>query len=152
MIMSGVGIVGRILPSYLADRVGALTVLVPTAGAGGLIMFTWLAVDRKGAFYAWAAISGIILGGIQAVFPSALASLTADSSKQGTRIGMIFTMVSFSVLSGPPIGGALVSALGGRYLGGQVFSGCCLTLGTAFLFAAREAKRRSKGGQFWMKV
>ncbi|KAK1854690.1 riboflavin transporter MCH5 [Colletotrichum chrysophilum] len=152
MIMSGVGIVGRILPSYLADRVGALTVLVPTAGAGALTMFTWLAVDRKSAFYAWAAISGIILGGIQAVFPSALASLTADPSKQGTRIGMIFTIVSFSVLSGPPIGGALVSALGGRYLGGQVFSGCCLTLGTVFLFAAREAKRRSKGGQFWMKV
>ncbi|KAF4883257.1 Aspyridones efflux protein apdF [Colletotrichum fructicola] len=93
MIMSGVGIVGRILPSYLADRVGALTVLVPTAGAGALIMFTWLAVDRKSAFYAWAAISGIILGGIQAVFPSALASLTADPSKQGTRIGMIFTIL-----------------------------------------------------------
>ncbi|KAF5497404.1 Aspyridones efflux protein apdF [Colletotrichum siamense] len=66
MIMSGVGIVGRILPSYLADRIGALTVLVPTAGAGALIMFTWLAADTKGAFYAWAAISGIILGGIQA--------------------------------------------------------------------------------------
>ncbi|KAF4815478.1 Aspyridones efflux protein apdF [Colletotrichum tropicale] len=93
MIMSGVGIVGRILPSYLADRVGALTVLVPTAGAGALIMFTWLAADTKGAFYAWAAISGIILGGIQAVFPSALASLTADPSKQGTRIGMIFTIL-----------------------------------------------------------
>ncbi|KAL3292650.1 major facilitator superfamily transporter [Colletotrichum asianum] len=93
MIMSGVGIVGRILPSCLADRVGALTVLVPTAGAGALIMFTWLALNRKAAFYGWAAISGIILGGIQAVFPSALASLTADPSKQGTRIGMIFTIV-----------------------------------------------------------
>ncbi|KAF5520562.1 Aspyridones efflux protein apdF [Colletotrichum aenigma] len=92
MIMSGVGIVGRILPSYLADHIGALTVLVPTAGAGGLIMFTWLAADTKSAFYAWAAISGIILGGIQAVFPSALASLTADPSKQDTRIGMMFTI------------------------------------------------------------
>lgn len=152
MIMSGVGIVGRIVPTYLADRIGALTVFVPTAGAGALVMFCWIAVDTQGGFYVWAAMSGIVLGGIQAMFPSALASLTADPSKQGTRIGMIFTIVSFSVLSGPPIGGALVSALGGRYLGGQVFAGCCLTLGMVFLLAAREAKRRRKGGRLWMKL
>ncbi|KAH0433851.1 major facilitator superfamily transporter [Colletotrichum camelliae] len=152
MIMSGVGIVGRIVPTYLADRIGALTVFVPTAGAGALVILCWITVDTRGGFYVWAAMSGIMFGGIQAMFPSALASLTADPSKQGTRIGMIFTIVSFSVLSGPPIGGALVSVLGGRYLGGQVFAGCCLTLGMVFMLAAREAKRRRKGGQLWMKV
>ncbi|KAI8682455.1 hypothetical protein NCS56_00368400 [Fusarium sp. Ph1] len=123
MVMSGVGILGRLVPNYFGDRIGALTVFVPTAGLGALLIWCWIAVNSQAGLYVWAAVSGSALGGIQAMFPSALASLTTDPSKQGTRIGMIFTIVSFAVLTGTPIAGTLISTMDGRYIGAQAFAG-----------------------------
>ncbi|EXF80340.1 riboflavin transporter MCH5 [Colletotrichum fioriniae PJ7] len=158
MITNGVGILGRLVLNRLADRVGNLTMFVPTAGAAAALAYSWAALpiavssSSRASLYVWAALSGIALGGIQALFPSALASLTADPRKQGARIGMVFTIVSMSVLTGPPIAGALISVLGGKYLGAQMFAGSSLMLGMVFIFLAREAKRKSVGGSFWAKV
>ncbi|KAF4880016.1 MFS transporter asaE [Colletotrichum siamense] len=152
MMMNGIGMVGRLLLTHLADRLGNLTVFVPTAGAGALLVYSWVAVSSPAGVYAWASFSGMATGGVQSLFPSALASLTSDPQKQGTRIGMIFTIVSFAGLIGPPIGGALISAAGGSYVGAQVFAGTCLSLGMAFMMAAREIKRRKKGQDMWVKV
>ncbi|CAI0649071.1 unnamed protein product [Colletotrichum noveboracense] len=102
MMMNGVGMVGRLLLTHLADRFGNLTVFVPTAGAGALLLFSWIAVSSPAGVYVWASFSGMATGGIQSLFPSALASLTSDPQKQGTRIGMVFTIVSFAGLIGPP--------------------------------------------------
>ncbi|KAK1675696.1 major facilitator superfamily domain-containing protein [Colletotrichum godetiae] len=152
MITNGVGIVGRLLLNHLADHVGNLTMFVPTIGAAALLAYCWAPIASRAGLYVWAALCGIALGGIQALFPSALASLTADPQKQGARIGMVFTIVSVSVLTGPPIAGALISAMGGRYLGAQMFAGSSLTLGMVFIFLAREAKRKRMGESFWAKV
>ncbi|KAK1640120.1 riboflavin transporter MCH5 [Colletotrichum phormii] len=152
MITNGVGIVGRLLLNHLADHVGNLTMFVPTIGAAALLAYCWAPIASRAGLYVWAALCGIALGGIQALFPSALASLTADPQEQGARIGMVFTIVSVSVLTGPPIGGALISAMGGRYLGAQMFAGSSLTLGMVFIFLAREAKRKRMGESFWAKV
>ncbi|KAH7270906.1 major facilitator superfamily domain-containing protein, partial [Fusarium solani] len=152
MVMSGVGILGRLVPNYFGDRIGALTVFVPTAGLGALLVWCWIAVNSQAGLYVWAAVSGPALGGIQAMFPSALASLTMDPSKQGTRIGMVFTIVSFAVLTGTPIAGTLISAMNGRYIGAQAFAGACLTLGTGFLAVSREVKKRKQGDTAQVKV
>ncbi|KAF4922360.1 Fujikurins efflux protein [Colletotrichum viniferum] len=152
MMMNGVGMVGRLLLTHLADRFGNLTVFVPAAGAGALLLFSWTAVSSPAGGYVWASFSGMATGGIQSLFPSALASLTSDPQKQGTRIGMVFTIVSFACLIGPPIGGALISAVGGSYVGAHAFAGTSLSLGMAFMMTAREVKRRKKGQDMWMKV
>jgi MFS family permease len=152
MIMNGVGILGRLVPNYLGDRIGTLTVIIPVVGLGAIVAFCWMAIDSPTKLYVWAACSGPVLGGIQAMFPSALASLTADPGKQGTRIGMVFTIVSFAVLTGTPIAGALLSAMKGSYVGAQVFSGTSLALGTISAAVAREVKRRRQGGPFTAKV
>lgn len=150
--MSGVGTIGRLLPNYLADRFGTLTIFAPTAACLSLLMYTWIAVSSPSGLYAWASVSGMNAGGIQAIFPAALAALTTDPNRQGTRMGMIFTIVSFAVLIGPPIQGAIISAQGGRYGGAQAFAGSTLALGTVFLIAAREIKRRKLGLNVWGKV
>lgn len=152
MIMNGAGTIGRLLPNHLADRFGSLTVFVPTAGSATLIMFCWIPTTSTAGLYVWAAFCGIGLGGIQAMFPAATASLTVDPRKQGTRIGMMFTIVSFSVLTGPPIAGVLFSAMDGRYLGAQSFAGASIALGTVFMLVARETKRRKRGEPIWSKV
>ncbi|KXH53843.1 riboflavin transporter MCH5 [Colletotrichum salicis] len=94
MITNGVGIVGRLLLNHLADHVGNLTMFVPTIGAAALLAYCWAPIASRAGLYVWVTLCGIALGGIQALFPSALASLTADPQKQGARIGMVFTTVS----------------------------------------------------------
>lgn len=152
MVMNGVGTVGRLLPTYIADRVGTLTIFVPTAGLGATMLFCWMSVSSVVSLYAWAAITGIALGGIQALFPSALAALTTDPRTQGMRIGMIFTIVSFSVLTGAPLSGAILSALQGRYIGAQGFAGSSLAAGATFIALAREVKRRKVRARIWDKI
>lgn len=152
LIINAVGIVGRTLPNIIADRCGTLTVFIPTATASALLMFAWIGISSVDGLYAWASICGIPVGGIQSMFPSALAALTTDLRKQGTRIGMVFTVVSFSVLTGPPIEGALISALRGQYLAAQLFAGASLLLGMFLLIATRETKRRKVGMGLSAKV
>lgn len=150
--MNSVGIIGRLVPCYVADRVGGLTVFIPAALFGALMMYTWAAVRSETGIYIWASMTGIATGALQSVFPAALASLTTDLGKRGTRIGMVFTIVSFGVLTGPPIESALISALSGKYIGAQVFAGSSLALGSVLITAARELKRKKMHGPFWSRI
>jgi hypothetical protein len=56
---------------------------------------------------------------------------------RGTRMGMVFTIVSFAVLTGPPIAGQLIQRKDGGYLYAQVFSGTVMVIGCSFLAASR---------------
>ncbi|KAH7125828.1 major facilitator superfamily domain-containing protein [Dactylonectria macrodidyma] len=145
LIVNGVGTVGRKLPNIIADRYGTLTIFIPRAAVSSLLMFAWIAVLSVDGLCVWAAICGIPIGGIQSMFPSALVTLTTDPRQQGTRIGMVFTVVSFGVLTGPPSEGGLISALGGRFIAAQLFAGASLLLVMLLLVATRETKRRKMG-------
>jgi hypothetical protein len=61
---------------------------------------------------------------------------------------MVYSIISFANLTGPPLAGALIKAAGGSYTYAFVFGGICLSLGTTFLVACRVAK----GGYGFAKV
>lgn len=63
-------------------------------------------------------------------------------------MGMIFTIVSFAALTGPPIAGAIIDS-GGGYKGAQAFAGSVLAVGGGFLFAAKVVKMK-KTGAGWL--
>lgn len=140
------------MPNHLADRWGAINVFVPTAIIAGICQLTWIAVSGPQGLYAWAVFFGIAAGGIQSLFPAGLSSLTTDLRKAGTRMGMVFTIVSFATLTGPPIAGALISACGGRYYGAQAFAGSAMIVGGGFMAAAKVVKQRRMGGGWTCKV
>ncbi|KAI3339320.1 riboflavin transporter MCH5 [Ustulina deusta] len=152
LILNGVSIFGRLLPNHLADRYGPLNMLTPFALLGGVTIFAWMVVDTSTKIYVWAAFYGIAAGGIQSLFPAGLSSLTTDPRKQGTRIGMVFTIVSFATLTGNPIAGAIIAANGGRYNGAQGFAGTSLVLGASLLFAARLVRMRRTGSGWAVKI
>lgn len=97
--------------------------------------------------YAWVVLYGIATAGIQSPFPAALSFLTMDLHKLGVRIGMVFSIVSFATLTGPPIAGAIVNGPGG-YTGAKAFAGSSIAVGCGFLVAAKRAKMR-RTGQSW---
>ena len=88
----------------------------------------------------FAVIYGIFGAGIQALFAATLSSLTTDLKKIGVRIGMVFTVISFACLTGPPLAGALIQKGNGNYIYAQIFSGTSLTCGCLMLIAARISK------------
>ncbi|KPM44878.1 hypothetical protein AK830_g1573 [Neonectria ditissima] len=115
LVINAVGIPGRMVPAYLADRhFGAINVFIPTILAAALCTFLWSKVQSLAGDYAWVVCFGYFGAGIQSLFPSTTAGLTEDLSKNGTRIGMIFTIISVAALTGPPLAGKLMEVTGGR--------------------------------------
>ncbi|KAI0157089.1 MFS general substrate transporter [Hypoxylon sp. FL1284] len=152
LLLNGVGVVGRLVPNWLADRWGPLTVMAPTCVACGAALLAWMAVHRPPQVYGWAVGFGIAAGALQSLFPAGLSSLTTDPRRQGTRMGMVFTIVSFAVLTGNPIAGAIIAADGGRYRGAQAFTGACLLVGATFISSARIVRMRKTGAGWRVKV
>ncbi|KAH7018300.1 major facilitator superfamily domain-containing protein [Microdochium trichocladiopsis] len=153
LVLNGIGLVGRLLPNYLADRVGPLNLLAPACLMSGVLMFVWIVIDTPWKLYVWTTFYGISGGAIQSLFPAALSSLTTDPRKQGTRMGMVFTIVSFAVLTGNPIAGAIITGTpGGSYVGAQCFAGCDLLVGAGFITASRMVKMRKSGAGWLFKA
>lgn len=149
MILNGIGIIGRIIPNLIGDRVtGPFNILTPFSFAACILVYCWAAVDSISGMYAFAIIYGFIAAALQALLPATATTLTSDPKKTGVRLGMIFSVVSFACLTGPPISGALIQAGGGSYLYAQIFAGTSIALSGLCLVASRV----SKSGWNYVKV
>ncbi len=142
LVLNAMGVVGRIGPGLVADWIGAHNSLIPIVAINSLCLFAWMGVNSKGGLYGWACIYGIVGAAIQSLFPTALSNLTTDLRMAGTRMGMVFTMLSFATLTGSPIAGQLIQIKGGEYEYGQIFAGTVMFAGCCFLIAARYATNR----------
>ncbi|KIL90338.1 hypothetical protein FAVG1_06068 [Fusarium avenaceum] len=122
--INAVGIPGRMITAFLADRYfGAINVFIPTIFSAALCLYMWSQVHTLTGGFVWVSIFGYFGAAIQSLFPSCCASLTSDLSKAGTRIGMIFSIISFAALTGSPLAGKLMQATGGNYLAAQIWGG-----------------------------
>ncbi|KAJ5128854.1 uncharacterized protein N7443_005968 [Penicillium atrosanguineum] len=141
LILNGVGIVGRIVPSILGDRLtGKLNILVPLSLSAAIVIFAWIAVDSVGGLYAFTVVYGLVGGAAQSLFPATASTMTPDLRRIGTRIGMILSIVGFATLTGPAIDGVLIQRMNGSFTGAQAFSGSCIILGAFFAACCRVAK------------
>ncbi|KAM0237926.1 hypothetical protein ACHAP5_008825 [Fusarium lateritium] len=141
LIFNGVNLIGRLGSGLAADRLGVLKTFVPILVATSLTLLLWIPVRTAPGMYTWTVFSGIFSGGIQSLFPAGLSYLTAGTEKPGTRMGMVFGLGSVASLIGSPIGGALIGAMNGKYLGTQIFAGVTMALSALFLEAARRADK-----------
>jgi MFS family permease len=138
LLMNGLGLFGRIIPSYFADlKFGPLNTMIPFVFISAILLYAWSAVRTQAGLYAFASLYGLLTAGFQGLFPGTLSSLTKDMSKAGTRMGMCFSFVGVASLTGPPLAGALIQAHGGNYLYAQMWSGSVMVAGGLVLIAAR---------------
>lgn len=138
IILNGVGIPARVLAGHLADRyLGVLNTLLPILLFVNVLAFCWMGVNSQKSLYVFVSFYGLGLAAFQSLIPTSVASMTKDIQKTGTRMGMVFTFLSFASLVGPPIGGALLSIDGGAYLYAQAWSGSTAAVGTFLVAAAR---------------
>lgn len=138
LILNGVGLVGRLIPGYFADKYfGAYNTIVPLCFIASIILYCWAAVDSVSSLYAFAVLYGFFSAGFQGLFPAVLSTLTKDMSKAGTRNGMGFGIVGIASLTGSPVAGALIQRDGGTYLTAQMWGASMMFLGSIVVLAGR---------------
>ena len=150
IIFNGIGIPARLLTGWFADQfTGPLNLIIPLLGVNALLAFTWIAVTSVTGLYIEASFYGLAAGAYQCLFPTTITSLNSDLSKNGTRLGMAFSLFSFAGLLGPPIGGALLTTNGGGrggYTAALLGVGFATLLGTGLLCVSRVQKAGWKLG------
>ncbi|KAI6842740.1 MFS transporter, MCP family, solute carrier family 16, member 10 [Hortaea werneckii] len=146
IVINGVGFPARVIPPYFADKVGQLNMLVPTLFCLMIVAYCWLAVDSVPGLYVFTCFYGLVSAAFQCLIPSTVASITPDLSMVGTRLGMAFSTLSFAALTGPPIGGALQSTMGGDYTGASVWAATSVLVCFVLFVLARLSKAGTKLG------
>lgn len=140
-ILNAASVPGRIIPNFVADYVGAMTILIPAAFVSGIMALVWISIRSLGGIIAFSCLYGFFSGAFVSIAPIAIVVLTPDLRKIGTRMGQSFFVVSFGLLIGTPVSGAILSSKGGGYwLGVQLFSGVLLILTTMVFTVARVYK------------
>lgn len=138
LISNAMSIPIRPIIGFLADYVSGPvnTFIVMTMVLAGML-FAWVGIHTRTDMYVFAVFFGLANGATQGVYVGALASLTKDPRKMGTRFGMVCTVVAFATLAGPPTAGAIIDKDNGRYIWAQVWAGLVIALGSCTLVIAR---------------
>ncbi|KAH0553025.1 hypothetical protein GP486_006776 [Trichoglossum hirsutum] len=125
-ILNAASILSRVGPSWLADILIAVII-----------------------------VYGLFSGVLVSLPPATIASITKNPNEYGTRIGMAFAVCAFGVLTGNPIGGALLTSAsasggGGRrsYMRLWLFaSGLMFISGVLVILAKYLVGRRTKANE-----
>lgn len=143
MVLNAVGLPGRLVPAFVADRFfGPFNTMLPFVAGCGIMMLSWMRVDSPGGFYAWISLYGVCSNAVQTLFPSTTASLVTDPSKMGQRVGMVFSVASLACLTGPPLAGVLIDVGDGSYKYMQLYGGVSILVGLGLLCLSRFLQMR----------
>lgn len=138
-ILNATSIFGRIVPNYVADKIGPLNVMAPCGVMSGVLIFCLIAVRNLGGIVVIVLLFGFFSGSLVSVPPTVIVSLTPDRRFIGTRLGMAFAFVAIGVLIGSPIGGVILRSKG--YTSLWVFGGVLSVVGGVVLVLARVAHK-----------
>ncbi len=136
--MNALGLPGRFVPAYIADRwLGPQNTLLIVVTLTGILTYTWAAIDSVQGLWGFAVVFGFVAANLQSMVPPALASSGRDPSKIGVEVGMIFSINGIGCLCGPAIAGALIQRQGGRYLYAQMYAGSTIMCAALVFLMAR---------------
>ncbi|KAJ6180368.1 Major facilitator superfamily domain general substrate transporter [Penicillium mononematosum] len=118
ILMNGVGVPSRIASAFVADRwLGAVRTCIAVSIPCGIAILGWIGVHTHVGMFIWATVYGLLVNCAQSQLPAANAYFgSKDPEKSGARVGMITTINSIPLLTGPYIAGQLIALRGGDYL------------------------------------
>ncbi|KUJ09763.1 MFS general substrate transporter [Mollisia scopiformis] len=123
-ILNASSIIGRLSSRFLDRHAGPVNMLMLTSILTGTLSLCWIAIppSSEGGLVTFAVLYGIFSGGFISLPAVAVASLTTDMRRLGTRLGMNSAIGGFGSLCGTPIAGAILDGSGG-WIGLKVFAG-----------------------------
>jgi MFS family permease len=143
LIFLNVGSVfGRILPGYIADRMGRYNtnIIVIFFAILSIYGVWWPLGSTAGGLTAFALLFGFASGSNISLAPVCLGEL-CRTEEYGRYYATCFTVVSFGCLTGIPIAGRLISSANGDYWALILFTGSCYVGGLAAFVSARVLAR-----------
>lgn len=96
-IINAGGLIGRIIPNFVADKFNSGPVLVQAlaAVACGALAAGWTSIQTSLAgLIVWVFAYGFFSGSVISLIPASAATLTPDMSRLGGRIGVVFKLSS----------------------------------------------------------
>lgn len=140
LVTNAMGIPARPIAGQVSDKyLGPINTFIILQTLFATIVFGWTGVRTRTDMYVFCAFLGMITGASQGLFLGALASLTKNPRKMGTRFGMVGFVCAFGTLAGPPTGGAIIDNAGGEYLGAQLLGGAVMLCSALAAAASRIA-------------
>ncbi|KAK6497073.1 hypothetical protein TWF506_004555 [Arthrobotrys conoides] len=136
-ILNGASTFGRVLPNFIADRIGSINMQIPAMIISGILILCWLPMTSFNELILFVVLYGFFSGVFISLPPASVASITPDVTYFGVRMGMMFSIASVGSLTGTPISGALIHAQGGSLDGARIWSGCIMLSSAALIIAAR---------------
>ncbi len=101
-LMLGLGIISRVGSGFLADRIGALNVLMIGSGMQGIALFLYLWFDGLTSLYVISGIFGLFQGGIVPMY-ALIAREYLPPEEAGAKVGILMT----STIIGMAVGGVV---------------------------------------------
>ncbi|KAJ7785268.1 major facilitator superfamily domain-containing protein [Mycena maculata] len=144
VIMSATSIVGRILPGFVADKLGRFNVIsFSTMLSGVLILAVWYTSAAQPNLIAFSAVYGFASGPFFSLISPCVMQIS-PISEVGARIGMLFFFMSTGALAGTPLGGVFIrSETLPNFRNLILFSGIMAFVGSGFFIAARLIRSRT---------
>jgi predicted MFS family arabinose efflux permease len=142
-ILNAASVFGRVVPNFIADKVGPLNVLFPCALITGVLTLCLLAIHSVGGIVVFAVLYGFFSGTFVSLPSAVFVKLSPHRGVVGTRIGMGFSVISIGVLIGTPIGGAILGKVPNLHWNDLfVYAGVLTLAGAVFFGLAGIAKSR----------
>jgi len=92
--MNAGGVVGRVLPAIVSDRIGRFNLLVPSTLLSGLFCVTlWLGADSPIRVIMFCILYGFSSGSFISLITPCIAQIS-EIREIGTRIGLLYTVIS----------------------------------------------------------
>ena len=141
-IFNAVSTVGRIVPNALADRVGPFNILVPGTAIFGVISLCMLAVESTAAYIV---VGGVLIGFFSGLYialpPICYVAITDDKSQLGSRMGMSYGLIAFSMLAGGAGGGRVIGSAPPLNWTGLWLFGGVMCLGSSLLYGILRVRK-----------
>jgi len=138
-LLNATSIFGRIVPNFVADKIGPMNMIFPCAIISGVLIFCLIAVHNLGGIVIFTLLFGFFSGSLVSLPPTVIVHLTKDRRYIGTRLGMCFGFVAVGTLIGSPIGGVILRQKG--FTSAWIFGGVLATAGGLIIAASRVAHK-----------
>lgn len=152
-VLNGASGFGRILPGLLADRFGALEMIVIFTVASAIFAYIGVVINSLGGLTVFAIFYGFVSGAVVSL-PSAVVAAIAPMGLVGTWMGMAFCFAAIGILIGSPIAGTIINVPQNHFAGGFVFSGSVvMAAGVSFAMAKvirlleKQKQKTEKAGE-----
>lgn len=136
-MLNGTGMVGRVVPGFLADRFGRFNTLIATTLLGAITIFViWLPFGKhRAGLITFALAHGFCNGGIYSLVPVCCGQI-CRTRDYGKRYGTMYFLASFTILIGIPLSGLLIGD-GSGYNNLVIFNGAVYLAAVFAMVASR---------------